>query len=186
LRDNESFWKDDATFADGSAKDMNLENYIKEAKEKYYSYDNDWEKAYFDEKSGGFNVYHKKHRFSPTEGGGDAEVTVGKMLANLSKQVEFLPELDKKSPDIKFDNQTWDIKYIDQANVGTIRKYILDARKANNAIFYWNKNEKFNDLNNAVQREVGRLFKWQISSLPDIYYMDKNGILKLIEKKGLN
>ena len=153
---------------------------------KYNSYGGEWEKVYFDEFSGGYNVYHTKHKFSPIGGGGDAEKVVGKMLAkNNGKQVEFLPEGEKKGPDVGFDNKKWDIKYINQANVATIRKYLLDARKADNVIFYWNAIKKFHDLNNAVNREIGRLLKGQIDRLPDIYYMDETGLLKLL-KKGLN
>jgi len=51
----------------------NTAEYIKEARAKFDSYGNEWKKAYFDEKSGGFNVYHKEHKFSPTGGGGQAE-----------------------------------------------------------------------------------------------------------------
>jgi hypothetical protein len=161
----------------------------KEALQKYNSYGDDWEKAYFDKYSDGFNVCHRDHKFTKTGGGGEAEKAVGKMLAKYNgKQVEFLPEGNKKGPDVSFDNKKWDIKYIDQANEGTIRKYLLDARKADNAIFYWNTNEKFNDLNNAAKREIGRLLKGQINGLPDIYYMDKNGLLKLLweKQKGTN
>jgi len=46
--------------------------------------------------------------------------------------------------------------------------------------FSENTNEKLNDLNNAAMREIGRLTKGQIISLPDIYYMDKNGLLRLL------
>jgi hypothetical protein len=161
----------------------------KAAAEKYNSYGSDWEKAYFDKYSGGYNVYHKDHKFSPTGGGGEAEKIVGVILAKYNgKQVEFLPEGEKKGPDVSFDNQKWDIKYINQANEGTIRKYLLDARKADNAIFYWNTNEKINELNSAAKREIGRLLKGQISNLPDIYYVDKNKLLTLLWKKqkGLN
>ncbi|MDR2814277.1 MAG: hypothetical protein LBB79_06450 [Prevotellaceae bacterium] len=60
---------------------------------KYNSYSEEWEKAYFDERSGGYNVYHREHRFSRQGGGGEAEKAVGKMLAKYDgKQVEFLPE----------------------------------------------------------------------------------------------
>ena len=163
---------------------------IKEAKAKYNAYDAQiWIKEYFDKFSGGYNVYHKNHKFSPTGGGGAAEKEVGKMLAKYNgKQVEFLPEGNKKGPDMKFDEQTWDIKYIDYANENTIRKYLLDAQKADNAIFYWKTNEKLFVLKNASKREIGRLTKGQINSLPNIYYMDKNGLLKLLwkNKKGLN
>ena len=138
--------------------------------------------------SGGYNIYHEKHKFSKTCGGGDAERHIGKLLAKNGKQVEFLQEDTSKSPDIKFDDKTWDIKSINDANIGTIRKYLLDACKADSAIFYWDTREKLIELNNAANREIGRLLKGQIKRLPKIYYMDKKGILKLLweNKKGLN
>ena len=95
---------------------------IKAALQKYNSYGCEWEKAYFDEFSGGYNVYHEEHQFTSAGGGGEAEKIVGKMLAKYNgKQVEFLPEGDTKSPDVKFDEQTWDIKTISKANEETIR-----------------------------------------------------------------
>jgi len=125
--------------------------------QKYNSYGDEWKKAYFDELSGGYNVYHIKHNFSKKGGGGNAEKTVGIMLAKYNgKQVEFLPEGGKKSPDIKFDNQTWDIKYIENANEETIRDTIRDARKADNAIFYFIDENKSFLLNSAIAREEGR------------------------------
>ncbi|GHT49624.1 hypothetical protein AGMMS49982_03460 [Bacteroidia bacterium] len=77
---------------------------IRQAYTKYNSYDPScWTQAYFDYDSGGFNVYHTEHKFSQTEGGGDAEKVVGKMLAKHNgRQVEFLPEGKDKSPDYRF------------------------------------------------------------------------------------
>ncbi|MDR2086380.1 MAG: hypothetical protein LBP72_04310 [Dysgonamonadaceae bacterium] len=161
----------------------------KAAAEKYNSYGDEWIKACFDRYSGGYNVYHKDHLFSKKGGGGEAEKIVGEMLAKYNgKQVEFLPEGGKKSPDIKFDNQTWDIKYIEKASEHRMRDAILDARKADNAIFYFTDKSKFALLNSAIVREAGRLSKGQTNNLPDIYYMDKNGLLKLLweKQKGLN
>jgi transcriptional regulator of met regulon len=157
---------------------------VKAAAEKYGAYGSEWEKAYFDERSGGYNVYHKGHNFAKTGGGGNAEKVVGKMLAKYSgKQVEFLPERGKKSPDAKFDSVTWDIKYVDNANEATIRNHIRDARKADNAIFYFT-NAKLTELNNSIVREVGRFTKEnRIHQLPNIYYMDKRGFLKLLWAK---
>ena len=160
---------------------------LKEALSKYNAYDTQvWTKEYFDKFSGGFNVYHREHNFSKKGGGGDAEKIVGRMLAKYNgKQVEFLPEGGlKKSPDINFDNQTWDIKLIDNANEETIRKAIRDARKAKNAIFYWNENSKLEDLKNAVIREVGRMRKNnRINEMPDIYYLDTSKLLRTVWKK---
>jgi hypothetical protein len=158
---------------------------IRKAFEKYNSYGSDWKKAYFDKYSGGFNVYHVEHKFSTTQGGGKAEKIVGEMLARCNgKQVEFLPEGNKKSPDCKFDGKTWDIKYINNANEETIRSYIKNAQKADNVIFYWNDNkEKLKDLRNAIIREVGRMKKMNhLDKMPDIYYLN-NGLLKSLWKK---
>jgi hypothetical protein len=155
---------------------------IKDAKLKYNAYSSeDWTKAYFDKISGGFNVYHKEHKFTKTGGGGEAEIIVGKMLAKYNgKQVEFLPERWKKQPDVRFDGKTWDIKYIDHANEETVRTAIRDARKADHAIFYFTDESKSILLNNAITREVGRFLKGQTNKMPDIYGIDKNGLLKLI------
>jgi len=153
----------------------------KAAIRKYNSYGDEWEKAYFDNYSGGYNVYHNKHQFTKTGRGGKAEITVGKMLAKLGKQVEFLAEnsFKKGNPDLSFDNTTWDIKYINDANIETIRSAIKDARKANNAIFYWDKNDKLEDLKNAVVRSIGYFNKNNtLVSMPNIYYMNNDGILK--------
>ncbi|GHV58109.1 hypothetical protein FACS1894182_08920 [Bacteroidia bacterium] len=157
---------------------------MKTAVQKYHSYSDEWEKAYFDPDSGGFNIYHKDHKFSALGGGGEAEKTVGKILAKRGRQIEFLPEGEEKSADIRFDKQTWDIKYIDHANEETIRNYIKDARKADNVIFYYTK-DKYLSLDNAIVREVGKYIKEnRVHELPNIYYIDLSfNELKLLWKK---
>ena len=145
---------------------------LKAAKEKYNSYGSEWEKVYFDKFSAGYNVYHKAHQFAPTDDGGNAEKTVGKMLAKHNgKQVEFMPEGETMSADVRFDGQTWEIKYINNANIKTIRGY-------------WDGIEKIDLLRAAVQSETGKMHKLgRIDEMPDIYYMDKSGLLKLLWKK---
>lgn len=157
----------------------------KAAADKYNAYGSDWEKEYFDRYSGGFNVYHKSHQFSSVKGGGNAEKTVGKMLAKYNgKQVEFLPEGGKKSADLQFDGKTWDIKFINEANENSIREAIKNARKADNVIFYWNKDDKLELLENAIHRSVGYFkSKNKIDTMPDVYYMDEGGLLKLLWEK---
>lgn len=184
------YWiKDNPQYTGVKVKAMNTgerNDIRKKSKEKYQSYDEEWDRVYFDEFSGGFNVYHQEHQFTNTQGGGDAEKMVGKLLAkNNGKQVEFLPENGKGKgvPDLMFDDHTWDVKYIDNANENTIRAYIKDARKADRAIFYFT-NGKYQKLRSAINREVGR-FKGmnRLGELPDIYYMDNEGLLKLLWKK---
>jgi hypothetical protein len=157
--------------------------------QKYNSYGSEWEKAYFDKHSGGYNVYHKDHNFAKKGGGGEAEKIVGKILAKHNgKQVEFLPEGESKSPDIKFDNQTWDIKYIQKASEHRMRDAIRDARKADNAIFYFTDESKSVLLSNAIEREAGKFLKGQTNKMPDIYGIGKSGLLKLLwgKTKGAN
>ena len=175
------------TFVDDLENNKQLKDsaeHINKSKAKYNSYGSEWEKAYFDKNSGGFNVYHKNHRFTEEGWGGKAEKEVGKILAKYNgKQVEFLPEGTGKQPDVKFDSQTWDIKYINNSNEETIRSAIRDARKADNAIFYFTQDSKYLSLNSAIDREVGRFLKGQIDKLPDIYVIDKNRHLKLLWEK---
>ena len=184
------FLKDNATFAGISVNETSMvggTKLLKAAKEKYNSYGSEWEKVYFDKFSAGYNVYHKAHQFAPTDDGGNAEKTVGKMLAKHNgKQVEFMPEGETMSADVRFDGQTWEIKYINNANIKTIRGYIeLTRRKgADNSIFYWDGIEKIDLLRAAVQSETGKMHKLgRIDEIPDIYYMDKSGLLKLLWKK---
>ena len=89
----------------------NRADYIKDARAKYDSYDtSEWIKYYFDTNTGGFNVHHINHNFSKAGGGGKAEKKVGKLLAkNEGKKVIFLPEGGEDSPDVSFDEKTWDI-----------------------------------------------------------------------------
>lgn len=162
------------------------------ARTKFESYDDNWEKEYFNPNNGGFNVYHKKHQFSDvkadgvTMSGGQAEKHVGRLLADkYAKQVEFLPENGDgiSKPDIRFDNQTWDVKYISAANENTIRKYIENARKAECAIFYWDKGNKLEELKNAVTRTIGKYVKkGELSTIPSIFYINKDGLLQCIFK----
>jgi len=109
------------------------------------------------------------------------------MLAKYNgKQVEFLPENGKGKgvPDLRFDGKTWDVKSINNANEETIRKHIEDARKSDNAIFYWKDADKLNLLKNAVTRSIGYFKKTNsLDAMPDIYYMNENGILKQMFKK---
>lgn len=169
----------------GTVKDID-ENAIAKFKAKYDSYSDEWEKAYFDERTGGFNVYHSKHQFTETQGGGEAEKAVGKLLASLSgKQVEFLPEngKGKSCPDLCFDKETWDVKYIDKANENTIRSYIKNARKADNVIFYYTI-DRYKDLRSAINREVGRFKSMsRLYELPNMYYINGDGLIKLLWKK---
>ena len=158
---------------------------IASAREAFDAYGADWKKAYFDERSGGYYVVHSWHQFSRTGDGGDAELTVGKMLAKYNgKQVEFLPESggDNRA-DFRFDGQKWDVKFATTTNETTIRGALKDARKAGRAIFYWENDSKLDAIRSATAREIGHLIsRNELHKMPEVYYME-NGVLKLLWKK---
>ena len=146
---------------------------------RYNSYGCEWEKAYFDELSGGYIVYHKDHNFSSI--GGKYEKEVGRLLANEGKQVEFLSEKGQKTkhPDIYFDKQTWDIKSIIAYTSGSIMDSIWNGKKANNVIFYFTDDININIIEEGYKRAYGRFFKLgKLDSMPAIFYLDENNRLR--------
>lgn len=181
LRDNGSL-DDEGEYRLKEFGDAKEEDEISLARKKYQSYDENWERVYFNDTNGGYNVYHRLHQFSGTKAkgakmsGGEAEKLVGRILARVNaKRVEFLLENKgaKGNPDLGFDELTWDVKYISKANVGTIRKYIEDSRKADCAIFYWDDENKIEDLKEAINRSIGKYRKkGELSSLPSMYYIN--------------
>ena len=187
IKDNPKYVKTDTSSTGPGAK-MDERNTINEARRKYQTYDEEWEKAYFNEENGGYNVYHRSHQFSGTKAagakmsGGEAEKHVGRTLADVgAKQVEFLPENGKGTgkPDLAFDGLTWDVKYISMANENTIRSYYKDARKAQAVIFY-SEAKRDKDVITAVNRERGRLIVLgrNLSELPTVYVMNEDGKLQ--------
>ena len=157
---------------------------IASARKTFDKYGTAWTKAYFDERSGGYYVIHRAHQFAKKGGGGDAELVVSRMLAKYNgKRVEMLAENQGvPSPDIRFDGKTWDIKAINTANIETIRKYIKNARKADNVIFYADS-DRYADVLDAAMRELGKLRKENKEHLmPDVYYIGQNGLLRLLKE----
>ncbi len=156
----------------------------------------EWEKVCFNEKTGGYNVYHESHQFAPQKAekivdgrkiksklsGGDAEKYVGRILCDLNgKRVRFIAENGKSQwkPDIECHGEPWDIKYSLLANENTIRKYIKDAEKAQNVIFFWDGEDRKNSLYNAVNSELGNYRKkGKIDRMPKVYYISLEGKLK--------
>jgi hypothetical protein len=173
------FLKDNVNFAGISINRINvteITDLLKEAKLKYNAYSpEDWTKAYFDERSGGYNVYHKEHNFSTV--GGKYEKEVGKLLAKEGKQVEFLSEKGQntKHPDIRFDNQTWDVKSVIAYTSGSIMDSIWNGKKANNVIFYFTNGINMNIIEEGYKRVYGRFAKFdKLDRMPIVYYIDKN------------
>jgi len=202
LRDNESLWIDQFSKEERTSSLANISRTYtfadrakaKISEVKFKSYDEDWTKAVFDSKTGGYNVYHKGHKFSKnkakgaTFSGGDAEKHVGNLLAKQGKHIEFLNETTPygvKCADMRFDGMTWDVKYIATTKSSrTIRKHITEARKGDCVIFLWDDNDKLSLVKDALRSEVGdKTKRKKLSSLPNIFWMDKGGKLNLLWKK---
>ena len=183
------------------AKRIGSQKYIQESNKIYDSYREDWEKVFFDENTGGYNVYHKKHQFSETTPkdtnnkrikgaitGGAAEKIVGENLARkYGERVEFCAEngKNKNKPDLLFGGYSWDVKYCEFANDSTLRSAFKNARKADRVIFYSpNIVAKLKSIDSIIERELGNYRKQSksINELPDVYTMGSNGELRLYRK----
>ena len=83
---------------------------IEVAKQKYNSYSSEWEKAYFDEISGGYVVIHNGHKLDPDTG--KYELRTVELLAKRGYSVEMMDEscFQKTQYDIKVDNIPTEIK----------------------------------------------------------------------------
>jgi hypothetical protein len=185
---------------------------ITENKKKYDSYTApDWIQITYYEDTGGYIITHAmRTKHSNKSIGIRAEKKVNEMLARKGEQILMLPDnvfdeidkiiIDGKTyrtllhfdgkarlrgyPDEFFRGKTWDIKSINEANVETIRSYIKEARKADNVIFFWDNSSKLEELKEAVVRSTGYFKKQnQLSTMPDVYFIDKDGCLYPIWKK---
>lgn len=162
---------------------------VSKSRASFDGYDKEiWSKeSFFDENSGGYYVSHKDHNFEKEGEGGKAELTVGKMLAREGKHVEFLAEVHGRSnPDMMFDGKTWDVKFAKKANGETLRKYIKDASKADNVIFYFGEaeKEKIKELQTAINRQVGHYRKeGKLYKMPNVYIIGSDGKMRRLYKK---
>jgi SPP1 gp7 family putative phage head morphogenesis protein len=166
----------------------NSSNYIQESKRLYDNYDTSiYTKAYFNENTGGFAVYHKSHQFAKGFGG-ETEKKGGKILADLSHRVEFLPEKGgkegEKRPDIQFLGKTWDIKGNQKYTAPSIQEAIWEGKKAENVIIIFK--EKVNNfiLNEGYYKAKGRFKKLNVTEkMPNVYFINDNKELELFKLK---
>lgn len=160
----------------------------------------EWRKDYFDEKTGGYVVTHVlKDDDDLTVPGIKAEANACITLASRGKRVLRLPEnvinliddiiiagkkyvdlLKYKTnlkkprgyPDAFFDGQTWDFKKSEHRNINSIRKLILDGRKADNVVFIIENKGQLDMISEALTREIGsQRKKGQSNELPNVYYL---------------
>ena len=88
-----------ANFAGYSGKDMSINNtaeYIKEARAKFDSYGSEWEKAYFNDSSGGYVVVHKGHKFDVETG--KYEIKTAHISSDNGYMVEMMDESNFEKP----------------------------------------------------------------------------------------
>ena len=87
-------------------------------------------------------------------------------------------------PDAYFDGQTWDFKTSEYSRVKSVRKLIMDGRKADNVIFILKNERSLNAINNALESEIGNSLKnGTLSELPNIYYMSNGKPVAIWDKK---
>ena len=129
--------------------------HIKAARVKYDSYDTvDWEKAGFDEFSGGYMVYHREHRFDPSIGKfgiprGDYEKNASEVLVKYGMSVILESEISEdgiKTPDGLLNDALFDIKGIEGKSKRIIKDKISEASKqgVEIAVLYFHDESMFN------------------------------------------
>ena len=119
----------------------NITEYIKAAKALFDSYDeNVWDKAYFDEHSGGYAVFHKDHKFDPTIGvfdipRGDYEKIASEILVKYGMCVELDSERqhsdEEKMKDGFLNGIPFEIKGMEGNGKNNIINNLKEANKKN-------------------------------------------------------
>ncbi|MDR0733728.1 MAG: hypothetical protein LBF08_06685 [Dysgonamonadaceae bacterium] len=152
------FLTNNATFAGISTNKMNVADrakLLKEAKAKYNSYNaDDWIKTGFDERSGGYCVYHKDHLFDPTIGKfgiprGDYEKNTAKVLSAYGMDVVLSSEMSGqrgiKTPDGLLNGVLFDIKGIEGKSQRRIKDVFSKSSKqgAEATVLYFHDKNMF-------------------------------------------
>lgn len=173
--------------------------------------ENEWIRQWFCESSGGYIAAHRfKAVDYLARPGIAAEVRGCRILAELGKHVLRLPEnipnlidtivIEGKPyrellkfkigethprgyPDVFFDGQTWDFKTSKYRRIKSIRKLILDGRKADNIIIILTEQYQLEILKEAIHSEVGsRMGDGSWIHIPNVYYMCKMSLVCLWQK----
>ena len=131
--------------------------YINDARAIYDSYDNDvWIKAFFDDHSGGFWLYHKEHKFDPTIGEfdiprGKYEKIAAELLAKYGMWVVLDSEKqktdDEKMKDGFLNGIPFDIKGIEGTGKNNIINNLKEANKkrVETIVLYYHDKNMFDE-----------------------------------------
>jgi hypothetical protein len=187
--------KGNATFAEISEKDINLTNrteYIREARAKYDSYDRDeWKKdgdvvhigksavvvTGFDDKTGGYVVVHKGHRFDPDTG--FFEIITANILSANGYSVEMMDEtsFSKTQYDINVNGHPTEIKVM--SGFRNIHKRAEDAsfQGAKRIVYYIKFDNDF-----EMHKRFSNVYR-TIGSIDEIWYI-KNNKLHYLKKEN--
>ena len=86
-------------------------------------------------------------------------------------------DIPRGYPDVYFDGRTWDFKTSKYNRVKSVRKLIMDGRKADNVIFILKDEKNLDMIKSALESEIGNnLNNGTLSELPNIHYLS-NGKL---------
>lgn len=185
---------------------------FEESKKEYNNLpENEWIRQWFCETSGGYVATHRfKAVDCMNRPGIVAEVNGCRILAESGKHVLRLPEnilsqidnvlidgkpyrnllkfktgeiLPRGYPDVYFDGQTWDFKTSKYQKTKSIRKLILDGRKADNIIFVLSEKKQLEILKEALHSEVGnRMSDGSWIHIPNVYYMCRTSLVCIWQK----
>lgn len=129
-------------------------NYIQQSRQLYDDASLEYERHYFDQKTGGFVLIHQNHNTTISE------VFVAIVLARKGKRVKLLSEQfeqGKKIPDAQIDGEFWEFKELCNAtNVrGATQRDIRQGRKqAGNIAYHINQDYEISRINAGIESAI--------------------------------
>jgi len=114
----------------------------------------EWQQIYFNKKTGGFVIMHRKHAANEM---GD-NISIANILTSLGYKIYLLPKIDThKNSDAQLNNENWEFKTNRKGTESAIDNEIRDAKEqANNIVLKIESKISISKLENGIYNRVQR------------------------------
>ena len=130
-------------------------NYIQESQNIYNFAEPEYERYYYDERTGGFVLIHQNHNTN------DSERWVAEVFARQGRRVKLLSEQAApgiRTPDAEIDGEIWEFKELSSEAVSiknTVQRGVAVAKKrAPNVAYHINTDADIADINKGITRAL--------------------------------
>ncbi|MEG3436279.1 hypothetical protein V0288_04035 [Pannus brasiliensis CCIBt3594] len=159
--------------------------YRQESRSIYNNAISDYDRYYFDEKTGGFVLIHENHNIN------DSERFIAEVFARLGNRVTLLDERAEsgvKTPDADINGDIWEFKELSPDAVSiknTIQRGVASGKKsAPNVAYYINHNRA--DIRD-INRGITRALVWDTDEyLQKLALVFNDGSLQLLSREELD